>query len=445
MREKWNNRALVRLLWPLVAEQVLGVAVGMVDTVMMSAVGEYAVSGVSLVDAIATLLIIAFGALATGGSVVIGQYIGRGDAKRASAAAKQLIYISLIAALGIMAVALGGGRGLLRLIYGNIAPEVMGAARSYFLISALGYPALAVYNAAAALFRSMGNSRVTMKAALFMNLLHLGGNFILIHGLRWGVEGAALSTLVSRIAAAGILLGLLIQNRRQIISLAGLSKFRLEPYLVRGILKVGIPSGVESSMFQLGKILVSRIPTRFGTAAIAANAVTGVINSFSVTPCGAFGMALVTIVSQCVGARDYRSARFFTRRFLVLVHGAVTVLSGLTLVFIDPLISLFSLSVEAHDMTRHFLWILSVMNMVSWPLSFTLPNALRAAGDARYVMTVAIISMWLVRVLGAYICVFPLGFGVTGMWYAMVADWCVRAFFYTRRWIGGRWQDKQVI
>jgi putative MATE family efflux protein len=445
MEERWNNRALFRLLWPLVVEQILAVTIGTVDTMMMSSVGEYAVSGVSLVDAIATLLIIAFGALATGGAVVISQYIGRRDTQNASLASKQLVYASVLTACGITVFTLLSRRSLLGLIYGNISPDVMAAAETYFWISALGYPFLALYNASAALFRSMGNSRVTMTVSLLVNLLHIALNFILIYGLGLGVAGAAISTLISRIAAALSLCGLLLSRRAGPLSLSGLFKIRIEPRIIRSILRVGVPSGLESSMFQLGKILVSRIATTFGTAAIAANAVTGVIISFANMPAGAFGLALITIVGQCIGAGDYAAARRFTGRLMKIVHIIMFVISLLTLLFMDPIIGFFKLTEGAHKMTRSFLWVLCTAAPISWPLSWTLPNALRAAGDVRYVMILAAVSMWAVRVLGAYLCAYTFGFGVIGVWYAMVADWCVRALFYTRRWLRGAWQGKQVI
>lgn len=445
MEERWNNRALFRLLWPLVVEQILVVTIGTVDTMMMSSVGEHAVSGVSLVDAIATLLIIAFGALTTGGAVVISQYIGRRDTKNAALASKQLIYISIFTACVIMTLTLLSRRFLLRLIYGSIAPDVMAAAETYFWISALGYPFLALYNASAALFRSMGNSRVTMVVSLLVNLLHIAVNFILIYGLRLGVAGAAISTLISRIAAALSLSGMLLSRRAGPLSLLGIFKIRIEPRIIRSILRVGVPSGLESSMFQLGKILVSRVATTFGTAAIAANAVTGVIISFANMPAGGFGLAMITIVGQCIGAGDYAAARHFTGKLMKMVHVIMFVISLLTLIFMDPIVGFFNLTGSAHEMAKSFLWVLCISSPIAWPLSWTLPNALRAAGDARYVMILAAISMWAVRVLGAYLCAYTFGFGVIGVWYAMVADWCVRALFYTHRWLCGRWQGKRVI
>jgi putative MATE family efflux protein len=443
--ERWNGRALFRLLWPLIIEQILAVTMGAADTMMVSRVGEHAVSGVNIIDNINNLLIIAFMALATGGAVVTSQYIGRRDVKNSSLAAKQLVYIVLLASLAIMGVALAFRRPIIRLLYGNIDAPVMDAAAVYFLITALSYPFLALYNSGAALFRSMGNSRVPMLIALLVNILNIGGNFAFIYGLRFGVAGAALSTLLSRIIAACISLGLLVRSRGSPVSLAGILKVRLVRPMIRNILNVGIPSGFESSMFQIGRLLTQRIFTSFGTRAFAANAIASVINSFSFMPGMAYGMALLTIVGQCVGAGDYGAAKKQTLRIMKIAYITLFIISGSIYVFMEPLVSLFNLSPEAHDMAKTFLRVHCISMALGWPLSFALPNALRAAGDARYVMIVASVSMWTVRVSAAYLLAFPLGVGPLGVWLAMGADFVVRGSCYLTRWRRGRWQTKRVI
>jgi putative MATE family efflux protein len=445
MMEQWNNRVLFRLLWPLLIEQILGVTIGLADMMMVAIVGEHAVSGVSLVEAINILLIIAFGALATGGSVVVSQYLGRKDIKSASHGAKQLIYVSTVTALIIMGITLLLYRPILQIIYGNIAPDVMAAAETYFWITALSYPFLALYNAAASLFRSMGNSRIPMLVALLVNILNIGGNGVLIFCLHLGVMGAALSTLISRIGAAAVLTALLMSPRSGSITLKGLCKITLEPSMIRRILNVGIPSGLENSMFQLGKILVSRIFTTFGTAAIAANAIAGVINSFAFMPGTAFALAILTVVSQCLGAQDYEAARYFTAKLIKMTYLVMLGANLLILLFMNRIIAFFNLSPEAQDFSRAFLWVHCIASPLTWPLSFALPNALRAAGDARYCMIVAAISMWTIRVSASYFLAYPLGFGPISVWYAMAGDFCLRSTCYVLRWLHGHWQTKRVI
>jgi putative MATE family efflux protein len=418
---------------------------GAADTIMVSSVGESAVSGVNIIDNINNLLIIAFTALATGGTVVTSQYIGRRDVEKARTASKQLVYIVTMASLCIMGVSLCLRRQIIWLLYGNIEAPVMDAASVYFLITALSYPFLALYNANAALFRSQGNSRVPMWIALLVNVMNIGGNAFFIYGLRIGVAGAAISTLSSRIVAALVTLGLLTHNRSWPVSLAGILKVRLIRPMIRNILDVGIPSGLESSMFQIGRLLTQRIFTTFGTRAFAANAIASVVNSFSFMPGMAYGMALLTIVGQCVGAGDYRTAKKQTAKILKITYVTIFIISGLIYIFMKPLLGLFSLSPEALGLAESFLRIHCISMVIGWPLSFALPNALRAAGDARYVMIVATLSMWTVRVSAAYLLAYSLGVGPLGVWLAMGADFVVRGTCYLTRWLRGTWQTKRVI
>jgi putative MATE family efflux protein len=445
MLDTWNGRALFRLIWPLIIEQLLAVAMGAADTVMISMVGEHAVSGVNIVDNINNLLIIAFSALCTGGAVVASQYIGRRDSANASAAARQLIYVVVLVAGVITLAALAFRRPLISLIYGSLEAGVMEAAAVYLLLTSLSFPFLGVYNANAALFRAVGNSRITMLIALLVNVLNIGGNAFFLLVLKLGVFGVGLSTLICRVTAAALTTALLYRGHGRPLSLGGLFRIRLARPMIRNILNVGIPSGLESSMFQLGRLLTQRIFPLFGTAAMAGNAIAGVINSFSFQPGMAYGMALVTIVGQCVGAADFRAARKETARIMRLTYITLVVISGAVLLFLDPLISLFSLSAEAHEYARVFLQIHCISMMIGWPLSFALPCALRAAGDARYVMIVATISMWTVRVSLAYILVFALDMGPLGVWLAMGADFLSRGSCYLVRWLRGKWQTKRVI
>ncbi|MDR2133669.1 MAG: MATE family efflux transporter [Treponema sp.] len=445
MTGQWTNRALFRLLWPLVIEQILAVTMGAADTMMVSFVGEFAVSGVNIIDNINNLLIIALTALCTGGAVVTSQYVGRRDSKNAGTASKQLIYVVTLVSVFILAAAVFLRRGIISLIYGRVEAEVMDAAAIYFLITAVSYPFLAVYNADAAIFRASGNSRVPMLIALMVNVMNIGGNAFFIFILHIGVAGAALSTLLSRIAAALILTVLLVVNKRGPLVITGLFRIRLNRPMIRNILNVGIPSGLESSMFQIGRLLTQRIFTGFGTAAIAGNAIASVINSFSFMPGMAYGMALLTIVGQCVGAGDYEGAKKQTAKIIKLTYVNLAGIGAFIYIFMEWLISLFSLSPEAHGLAVSFLRIHCISMAVAWPLSFALPNALRAAGDARYVMIVASLSMWIVRVSAAYILTYFLDMGPLGVWLAMGGDFIFRGAFYLRRWLGGKWREQRVI
>jgi putative MATE family efflux protein len=440
----WDKRSLIHLLWPLIAEQLLAVTMGAADTIMVSSVGEAAVSGVNIIDNINNLFIIAFTALCTGGTVVVSQYIGRGDGQNARSASRQLYYVVVIAAVMVMAPVMIWRRGIIRLLYGAMEKDVMEAASIYFLITAGSYPFLGIYNACAALFRSAGKSKVPMWIAFMVNCTNIIGNSVLIFGLGLGAKGAAIATLTSRIIAATVLTIMLIQSRSS-IALRGLHRFSIKRSMTARILNVGIPSGLESSMFQAGRLLTQRIFTGFGTAAMAGNAIASVINSFSFMPGMAFSMGLLTVVGQCMGAGDIEGAKQNTARIMKLCWLTLLILSGLIFIFLEPLIGLFHLGPEAHLMAKSYLQVHCVSMILGWTFSFALPNALRAAGDVRYVMIAATISMFAVRVSSSYFITFTLRAGPLGVWIAMGLDFLVRGSCYLYRWKSGKWREKKVI
>jgi len=376
---------------------------------------------------------------------VVSQYIGRKDHSNSSLAAKQLVYSVTLISLITMTFTVLLRRPVVRLVYGSIENDVMDAAAVYFLYTGLSYPFLALNNANAALFRAAGNSKVPMIIALLVNIINIFGNAFFIYVLKIGVLGAALSTLISRIIAAVITTVMLVRNRISPISLFGLHHVRLVRSMIKNILNVGIPSGLESSMFMIGKLLTQRIFAVFGTAAIAANAIASIINSFSFMPGTAFGIALLTVVGQCIGAGDYPAVKRQVFKIMKITYITLLVISGVTYVFMEPLVSLFSLSPSAHELAKSILRVHCISMGIGWGMSFALPNALRAAGDARYVMIAATISMWTVRVCASYFFSFTLKLGPLGVWLAMGADFLVRGISYFLRWISGKWQEKRVI
>lgn len=440
----FTNRALVRLLVPLVVEQLLAVTIGMADTVMVTSVGEAAVSGISLVDSINILFIQVFSALAAGGAIVTAQYLGRQERSNACIAAKQLLYATTALAVAVMAVALVCHRWLLRLIFGNIDPAVMENAIVYFRLSAVSYPFLAVYNAGAALFRSMGNSKVSTLVSFLMNVVNIGGNAILIYGFGRGVAGAAVASLVSRAMAAVIML-VLVCHKSNPIHIEKVWKPELHFDMIRRILKIGVPNGVENGMFQIGKLIVQGLVATFGTSAIAANAIANTVASFVNTPGTAIQLGLTTVVGQCVGGRDYKQAVFFTKKLLWLTYGLMGILNVAVFFAAGPVVGLFRLSAAAAADARAVLQTFTIASVLIWPLSFSLPNALRAAGDARFTMIVSMLSMWVFRIGFSYLLGGTAEMGLMGVWMAMYIDWLVRSIVFLIRFARGKWKEQQVI
>ena len=431
----FSDRQLRRLIFPLVIEQFLAVTMGMVDTIMVASCGEAAVSGISIVDTISILLIGLFGAMAAGGSVVSAQYLGRKDEKNVAGAAGQLFLAVGGLSVLLMAVMLLFNQPLLRLIYGAIEEDVMSNARIFFRLSALSYPFLAFYNSAAALFRAVGNSRVSMMISLFSNLFHIALNALLIFVFHMGVAGAGISTLVSRFLSAAVILFLLRRQSQLPVKFT----LKMDKKMLRQILYIGVPNGLENSIFQLGKLLLSSLTASFGTVAITANAVAGTICNLEVIPANAIGIAMVTVVGQCVGAGDVGQARKYMGKLLKTAYIWLLVLNLTIIPLLNPICSLFQLSEETSALAVKLMLYHSICCMLIHPLAFCLTNGLRAANDVRFPMTVSICSMWICRIVLAYIFSLNLGLGLMGIWIAMTVDWLVRAVFFSTRVLSGKW------
>lgn len=442
----FTRQALIRLIIPLVIEQLLMMTVGMADTIMVTSAGEAAVSGVSLVDSLNLLLIQVFAALSTGGAVVVSQYLGRREQEQARVAAKQLLYTVAAVSAALMVLALLFRQHVLNLIFGRVEPAVMESALVYFLLTAVAYPFMAVYNAGAALFRSTGNSKVSMFCSLIVNLINITVNAVLIYGFGLGAAGAGIGTLVSRIAAAVIMV-VLLRRPADPLCIAGLLRIRIRWDMIRRILTVGIPTGLENGMFQAGKLLVLNLITSFGTAAVAANAIVNSISSVVIVPGMAIGLSLITVVGQCMGARDTAQAVDYTKKLMGLCYLCIGVMNAALFLLAAPLTTLFHLSPEATAMAVQVLRWSAVFNVFFWPTAFVLPNVLRAAGDTVFTMAVSLVSMFVCRVALSYVFASArgLGLGLMGVWLAMFCDWIVRAAFFLLRFVRGKWKKIELI
>lgn len=440
----FSNKSLRNLIIPLIVEQFLAVTIGIANTAMVSSCGEAAVSGVSLVDSLNVLLINLFSAVATGGAVVAAQYLGKGERLSAMQIANQLEYFSLAVALVISLVAIIFRDPALRLIFNDIDLEVMQNARVYFLISAISYPFLAVYNAGAALFRAMGNSRVSMMISILMNIINVGVSAVGIFVLDLGVLGAAIASLCAR-AVGGVLITILLTNPRHEIYLDQIWKIHISFDLIKKIMQIGIPSGLENSIFQLGKILTMSIVSSFGTAAITANAVAGNLASIQVIPGNAIGMAMLTIVGQSVGAGDIKGAKAYTGKMMKLTYLSVWIITALLLLGRNVILSVYNLSAETSGILMQLFLLHAACCVVIWPLAFTLPNALRAAGDAKFTMIISLVSMWTFRIGFSYVLALTFHMGVMGIWIAMCVDWLFRAICFILRFKGDKWQRHRLV
>lgn len=437
----FTRKDLTRILLPLLAEQILAVTVGMFDSMMVSSAGEAAVSGISLVDSINLLLSNIFAALATGGAVVCSQFLGRKDYSAARTSAKQLYYVVFFVSTAIMAIALLFRTSLLSLIFGKIDADVMGHAKIYFLFTALSYPFLALYNGGAAVFRAMGNSKISLYVSLGMNGVNIVGNAILIYGFQLGAAGAAIATLFSRILGAWVMLAL-SHNKKNPIYVENLFRYRPDFPLIKNILHIGVPSGMENGMFQFGKLLTQSLVSTFGTAAIAANAVANTLASFEYAAGGAVGLTMITVIGRCVGAGEKEQAKQYVKKLLGVGYAVMLAVALLLTLSAKLIIGVYKLSAESSSLALTLILVHNIFAVTIWPLAFTLPNSFRAASDVRYPMLVSVFSMWVFRVACSYILALGFDLGVLGVWIAMLIDWGFRTILFVIRFVSGRWLTK---
>ncbi len=434
----FSSQALRSLIVPLIFEQTLAMTVGMADTIMISAVGEAAVSGVSLVDMINNLVFAIFAAMASGGAVIVSQHLGAKRKEFAREAAQQLMLTMLVLGLSIMLITIAVKEPLLRLFFGSIDDDVMQNALTYFLISAISFPFLAIYNACAALFRSMGNASVTLKTAIVVNLINVVGNAAGVFVLHLGVAGVAIPSLLSR-AAGAVILFILLRNKKQDLYLTHLL-VRPNWNTIQKILYIGVPNGLENGIFQLGRILVVSIIALFGTTQIAANGVANSLDAVGIIVGQATSLAMITVIGQCVGAGSEEQIRFYLKRIMVITYIPQAILEALIILFLNPILTLYGLSPETTQLT----WILVVIHCgfaaVLWPFSFVFPNMLRSCNDVRFTMIASIASMFIFRIGFSYVLGVFLGMGAIGVWIAMIIDWICRIICFVARYYSGRWK-----
>ncbi|WP_026516876.1 MATE family efflux transporter [Butyrivibrio sp. MC2021] len=439
----FSNRKLLLLLIPIIAEQFLNSLMGMADSMMVSNVGAAALSGVSLVDSINNLVVQAFNAMATGGVIICSTYIGQKDFKRANDAARQVLLVSAFISFALMFICLIFRKSLLSLIFGTIEADVMDAASIYFLLTILSYPGISLAAAGSAIFRAQANTRLPMNVAIVSNILNVAGNAIMIWGFGLGVYGAALATLSSRLFSAIVLLTLLRKDGRQ-ISIRSYHKIRPDFPKIKNILAMGIPNGIENSMFQFGKLAIQSSVSLLGTAAIAAQSMTNIFENVNGVAGIGVGIGLMTIVGQCLGAGRKDEAVYYTKKMVVWGYIAILLSCLFTYAIARPVTFLAGMQKESAELCIYMLGWITIAKPILWAPSFVTPYAMRAAGDVKFSMLVATLTMWLCRVTLATFLIRVMGFGAMGVWIGMFADWFIRGIIFTLRFRGGKWIHKVV-
>ena len=438
------RRALWMLLIPLIIEQMLNSLMGMVDTLMVSRVGAEAISAVSLVDSINNLVLQVFAAMAAGAAIICSQYLGRKDEKGCNDAAKQIVLTVVVISSVIMIIGVGFRKPLLHLIFGSVEEAVMTNAQMYFLITALSYPFIALFQAGAAFYRACGNSKFTMKTALIANVANIVGNTLFIFILQMGAAGAAISTLISRALCAFVVFYAL-RKPGYAIQLKNYFSIRPDLNLIVKILAIGVPSGIENGMFQFGKLAIQSTVSSLGTAAIAPQAMTIIFENVNGMAAVGIGIGLMTVVGQSIGAGRQEEAKYYIVKLAGYAEVAMIISCILVYIAARPVTVLAGMSEESTALCMQMILAITIVKPILWVPSFTPPNGLRAAGDVRFSMITATLTMWLCRVALSIFLMRVVKTGPIGVWYGMFADWGVRGVIFTIRFVRGKWLRFKVI
>lgn len=440
----FSNKALFYLFIPLLIEQALEFFVGLADSIMVASLGEAAISGVSLVDFLMQLLIFSFSALATGGAVIAGQYLGDNKIDEARNASNQLMWFSALSSTLFMLIVLIARSFLIGILFGQIEADVWTNADIYLLIVALSIPFIAIYNAGAAIFRTTNDASLPMKIMLVCDVLNVVGNAFCIYYLGWGVEGVAIPTVISRfIAAIAILYYVLDEN--YLLHIKRTLKHKFDWLILRNVLNVGIPYGIENGLFQLGRILVLSLVSTFGTMAIAANSVGYAIGIFSVLPGFAINLGFTAVISRCVGANDYEQVRFYNKKIILIVFISHIIINIVIFALLPFILEIYQLSSQTAAMTSEMVIWHGIFAVIIWPIAFTLPAMFRGAGDSKSVMYISLAVMFTCRIGLSYIIADWMGVGVFGTWIAMFIDWYVRAALYIYRYFSNKWTQYRAV
>lgn len=446
----FSNKDIMKIIIPMIVQQILYFMVGMINTIMVSAAGESAVSGVSLVNMLDNMLIVFFTALVTGGAVLVAQVLGTKKTGDICEVAKQLIYAATIVALILTAIVFVFRLPLLNMLFGDAEADVMTNAIDYFSIVALSFPLLAITEAVGACFRASGNAIIALVIALLTNIFLIGGNSIFIIALDMGAKGAAISTFISRFLSAVILL-VLIHRKKYIVHVERMFHYKPNFRTIRNILHVGVPNGIENTLFAFGRLLTQTLIAMLGTTVIAANAVALNVVQFQYSVNGAFAASVVPIVGRCIGAKRIDQAKYYSRKILYLEYAVLAAVSVILFVFVDGLMAMYNITPEGVELSKQLILVHIVIALVIYPLGFLTPPIFQSAADVRFSMVVSATSMWVLRVALGYllaletVSVFGLftisgfGMGIWGVWIAMFADWVLRTVVYTVRYVSGRW------
>ena len=440
----FTSEMLRAMIIPLFLEQLLVMLVGLVDTFVVSFVGEAAVSGVSLVNAFNTIFIYLFTALASGGAVVVSQYIGRKWYDKANEGVSQLLMISVLFSLFISLCILPFGKELLQFLFGKVEGDVMNACITYLKISVYSYPALAIYNAGAALYRSIGKTKTTMYISIVSNIFNVIGNIIGVFILHAGVAGVAYPSLFARIFSAVVISVFCFKEQKGVRYYKNYI-FKWNKEMLVRILYVALPNGIESGIFQFVKVALSSVIALFGTYQIAANGIAQSIWSVAALVGVAMGPVYITVIGQCMGSKNIKQATYYLKKLTKITIGFSVVWNLVIFLFTPVLMYFFSVSEETKRLVMQLVLVHNVCNALAFPFADPYGKGLRAAGDVKYTMYCSLVTTLGVRLVFSILFGITLHMGVMGIAYAMCLDWISRGILFYLRFQSGKWKEFTLI
>jgi len=440
----FDYRQIIAIILPVLADQAFLILISLFNTAMISSSGVAAVSAVSMVDSLNIFIVNVFIALATGGTVIVSQYKGSGRGDVVTRAASQALSTVTVVSSAIAVLVLVFHDPTLNLLFGRADADVLDNARIYLIGNCITYPLLGLYSAITGVLRGIAETRVCLVLSLIMNLTYLGLNVLFIVGFDMGVEGLVISLILAKVLGAAAATVYILKYCPKL-------RFRIRDVLhvdltiIKKILFIGLPFAAEQMFFNGGKLLTQTYIVQFGTMAITANAISGSISMLSQIGGAALSIAIVTVVGQCIGRGDIEDARRYVRAFIGLSTITLTVALVLILPLFPLLMALFSPPDEIVPLIFQLTLMLLLAQPLFWSISFILPSALRAAGDSRFTSITSMLTMWLLRVILGYVLGVTLGFGVIGVWAAMITEWLVRGVIFTLRFRGDKWFRHKLV
>ncbi|MDO4178500.1 MAG: MATE family efflux transporter [Phascolarctobacterium sp.] len=440
----FSNRDLKKLIIPLTLEQILFMLVGVADTFMVAQLGEEAISGVTLINILEYFMFTLMSSICSGGGIVISQYLGAKQPKEAKHACEQLLSLAMAIGLIFMISGIICHREFLQLLYKNVDASVMEAADTYLFVALFSIPCIAIHQAGSSMFRSMNESRIALRTVIVLNVTNIVGNYLAVYVLHAGVFGVALATVLARILGNLLMLYFAAQKRFPLHINYG-NCLSIDGAMVKKILGIALPNGLENGLFAAGKVMMTSIIALFGTVQIAANAVSNTYQIIAIFVVNAINMAMITVVGQCIGAREYEQAKFYVKKLLKISWIATASLSTLGILALPLTLKYYNVSEQTARLVIELVIIHNIAATILQPLCFNLPNAIRATGDVKFSMNAGIGSMLIFRILMAIIFGVLLDWQIYGVWLAMVADWLVRAICFSYRWRSEKWRAYRVV